>query len=256
MSLFAHDRSRITQLIAGSIGLPVLFGIFLGAPLLAREFESGTYRFAFTQGAGRTRWLVTKISLLSVFTVLTALGFTLTVIWWFAPLVPLDGRLSGSAVYEIYGVVFVARALFALALGICAGAVLRRVVPAIGVTLAIWTGLTIATTAWFRAHLMPPLHVTDADAPSGAWALSQSWTDAAGRAVGRARIAELQYQAAQRGHKFDTTAYLAREGYHHSVSYQPGSRFWDFQLIEGGGLVLLSLLLLAAAVLLVRRRAA
>ena len=40
------------------------------------------------------------------------------------------------------------------------------------------------------------------------------------------------------------------------ASYQPDSRFWHFQLIEGGWLLALSLLLAAATVLLVRRRAA
>ena len=36
--------------------VPVLLGAFVGAPLLARELETGTFRFAWTQGAGRTRW--------------------------------------------------------------------------------------------------------------------------------------------------------------------------------------------------------
>ena len=45
-------------------------------------------------------------------------------------------------------------------------------------------------------------------------------------------------------------------GYTLSTSYQPGSRFWPFQLIEGGWLLALSVLLIAVTVWLVRRRAA
>ena len=40
------------------------------------------------------------------------------------------------------------------------------------------------------------------------------------------------------------------------TSYQPGSRFWPFQWIEGGWLLALSVLLIGATVWLVRRRAA
>ena len=39
-------------------------------------------------------------------------------------------------------------------------------------------------------------------------------------------------------------------------TYQPESRFWHFQFIEGGWLLVLSLLLAAATIWLVRRRAA
>jgi hypothetical protein len=51
-------------------------------------------------------------------------------------------------------------------------------------------------------------------------------------------------------------AQLARRGYTELVSYQPESRFWHFQLIEGGWLLALALLLGAATVWLVRRKAA
>ena len=49
---------------------------------------------------------------------------------------------------------------------------------------------------------------------------------------------------------------LAQHGYTQWTSYQPASRFWPFQWIEGGWLLALSVLLIAATVWLVRRRAA
>ncbi len=49
---------------------------------------------------------------------------------------------------------------------------------------------------------------------------------------------------------------LSRHGYTQWTSYQPGSRFWAFQWIEGGWLLVLSVLLIAVTVWLVRRRAA
>jgi hypothetical protein len=49
---------------------------------------------------------------------------------------------------------------------------------------------------------------------------------------------------------------LTPHGYTQWTSYQPASRFWAFQWIEGGWLLALSALLIAATVWLVRRRAA
>jgi hypothetical protein len=48
---------------------------------------------------------------------------------------------------------------------------------------------------------------------------------------------------------------LSQHGYTLWTSYQPASRFWPFQWIEGGWLLALSLLLIATTVRLVHRRA-
>ena len=57
--------------------------------------------------------------------------------------------------------------------------------------------------------------------------------------------------------RWDSAWYLdiAQHGYQYWVSYQPASRFWPFQWIEGGWLLALSVLLIGATVWLVRRRA-
>ena len=47
---------------------------------------------------------------------------------------------------------------------------------------------------------------------------------------------------------------FAQHGYTQVTSYQPASRFWPFQWIEGGWLLALSVLLIAVTVWLVRRR--
>jgi hypothetical protein len=49
---------------------------------------------------------------------------------------------------------------------------------------------------------------------------------------------------------------LGPHGYTNWTSYQPASRFWPFQWIEGGWLLALSVLLIAATIWLVHRRAA
>jgi hypothetical protein len=46
--------------------VPALIGAFAGAPVLAREMETGTFRFAWTQGFGRWRWALAKLAALAV----------------------------------------------------------------------------------------------------------------------------------------------------------------------------------------------
>jgi energy-coupling factor transporter ATP-binding protein EcfA2 len=56
----AQTTSVLLQLV------PVLIGAFVGAPVLARELETGTFRFIWTQGFGRARWAVAKLTMLAV----------------------------------------------------------------------------------------------------------------------------------------------------------------------------------------------
>lgn len=233
LDAFSSDQTRATQLVAVMLPLPVLFGLFLGAPLLAREFESGSYRFAFTQGVGRTRWLAAKITLLGAFTAIAALAFTLIVVWWYGPLVGLNGRLGAGTIYEIYGPVFVARALFAFCFGVLLGSLLRRVVPAMGATLAAWVAVVAASITLVRSHLLPPLTAINTAVPGKPWVLTDTWTSPDGHLLNRAEISDLQFNAAAAGHKLDRLQYLRGQGYRHVLIYQPADRFWTLQLIEG-----------------------
>lgn len=253
---FAADQNRVNQLMAVFLPLPVVFGLFLGAPLLAREYESGTCRFAFTQEASRTRWLLAKIGVLTAFTLATSTAFTAVVMWWYAPLVPFEGRLGANGIQEIYGAVFVARAVFALALGVLAGAVLRRVVPAIAAALVGWIALTVTAITAVRPHLLPRLTAVDPPRNPIGWIISDVWKSPTGAVLNTSQLAENLYAAAAAGHKTDGEGYLYQHGFVHTVVYQPAGRFWALQSIEAGGLLVLAAALLFAAVWLVRRRAA
>ena len=253
---FQSDQNRVNQLMAAFLPLPLVFGLFIGAPLLAREYESGTYRFAFTQGASRTRWLVMKIAVLTLFTIITASAFTSVVMWWYAPLIPLDGRIGQTGIPEIYGAVFVARAVFALAVGILAGAVLRRVVPAIGATLVVWIAVVVPSIVSLRPRLLTPVTVFNGTNPVVGWVVSDTWRGPTGSVLNGTQVADALYSASTSGHKIDGNQYLYQHGYSQVVLYQPANRFWTLQFIEAGGLAAVSLALLVAAVWLVRRRAA
>ena len=246
--------------------VPALIGAFIGAPVLARELETGTFRYAWTQGIGRLRWTVGKLVPLAVAVTAMAGAFTVLFAWYNQPWVAAGYVTPFSPrVFDLLGIAFAAWTLAAFAIGALAGMLIRRVVPAIAATLAIYAGLAFATGLWLREHYITPLVTHGTNLPGSAWVISH-WYTKGGRLVSQSAISqELRgyhhASATQVGpNTFQTVLnpvrYLTQHGYTNWTRYQPASRFWPFQWIEGGGLLALSLLLIAATVWLVRRRAA
>ena len=46
------------------LAAPALLAMFAGPPVIARELENGTFRYAWTQGIGRVHWTVAKLAFL------------------------------------------------------------------------------------------------------------------------------------------------------------------------------------------------
>jgi hypothetical protein len=246
--------------------VPALIGAFIGAPVLARELETGTFRFAWTQGIGRLRWTVGKLVPLAVAVTAVAGAFTVLFAWYNQPwaaagyVIPFTAR-----VFDLLGVAFAAWTLAAFAIGALAGMLIRRAVPAIAATLAVYAGLAFATGLWLRQHYTTPLVTHGTNLPGSAWIINH-WYTKGGRLVSQSAISqELRgYHHASRTEVgpntfqtvLDPVRYLTQHGYTNWTSYQPASRFWPFQWIEGGWLLALSVLLMAATIWLVRRRAA
>ena len=65
--------------------VPALIGAFVGAPVLARELETGTFRYAWTQGFGRWRWTLAKLVLLAVAVAAAAGAFSVLCSWYYQP---------------------------------------------------------------------------------------------------------------------------------------------------------------------------
>jgi hypothetical protein len=137
---------------------PALLGIFWGAPLLARELETGTHRLAWTQGVTRSRWLVAKLGLVGLTAVTVAGLLTLTISWWYRALDALG--TNQYAVFDRRDITPIGYTAFAFAAGVLIGALIRRTLPAIATTLAVYVFARIATTLWVRPHLLPPITTT------------------------------------------------------------------------------------------------
>src|SRR5262245_3376143 len=52
--------------------VPVIVGVFWGAPLISREFETGTQELVWQQSVPRRRWLAAKVGIVGLAAIATA----------------------------------------------------------------------------------------------------------------------------------------------------------------------------------------
>lgn len=141
--------------------LPLFAGVFWGAPLVARELEQGTHRLIWTQSVTRTRWITTKLLASLLTTTAGVAALTVLVGWWFGPLAKTDvGRMQPVA-FDVQGIAPVAYTVFAVTLGIAAGTLTRKTLPALGLTLAAFTAIRVAIVELARPHYETALVATD-----------------------------------------------------------------------------------------------
>jgi hypothetical protein len=254
--------------------VPALIGAFVGAPVLAHEMETGTYRYAWTQGFGRWRWTLAKLAGLAVAVTAAAGAISVLFSWYYQPYFGADNQARNlselpslaPSVFDLRGVAFGAWTMAAFAVGCLAGMLIRKVVPAIVATLVVYAGLAIATGAWLREHYLAPILTRSLNVPSSVWIVSQDWATKGGQTVSPSvlyqvlRGAPAQVAGKDGGgpnlHSLVAWQYLVQHGYTQVTNYQPATRFWAFQWMEAGWLLGLSVLLIAVTVWLVRRRAA
>jgi hypothetical protein len=236
----------------GLVVLPALAGAFVGAPLVARELESGTHRLVWTQGATRTRWILTKL----VMVVVPLLAAAALLGWMEILYIDAQGANANRwALFDQQAPMTIASVLLALGLGVLFGAVIRRSIPAMAATLVTFTVLRIGIAELARPIFQPQLEVRtqsgqfiDTSGMPTAWWTDQShFVDSTGRTVPDQVISS----------SVGTTPaeYFRSHGFWLVQHYQTGSRFWTFQAIESSILVGLGLVALAFAVYWVVRRA-
>ncbi|HEX6450722.1 MAG TPA: ABC transporter permease subunit [Trebonia sp.] len=266
---------------------PVIIGMFWGAPLIARELETGTCRLAWNQSITRTRWLTVKLTLTGVAAMAVAEAFSLLQAWWAAPIgkaVGLGGSASimdegwfGYFVFPTHGITPLGYAAFGFALGVTTGLLIRRAVPAMAVTVAIFAAVQFVMPLWVRPHLIPPsrtiatieaaganvysisgyrmavtgirgytMAVTGTAVPGhpGAWLTSSGAVNVAGQPVSAIPAAcQSAIPSVQAGGSPALNNCLASHGIRVAESYQPVSHFWLLQWAETGMFLLLALAL-------------
>lgn len=245
--------------------LPAILGMLVGAPLVARELEQGTHRLVWTQGISAGRWLAIKLVILFAVTIAATVILTALMSWWHGTAWnQMQGHLVPS-MYDFEGIVPVAYAVFALAVGIAAGVFIRRTIPAMVVAVAVFLAVRLPMEFLLRPRFLPPLTQTQdilavitpttRDPLQDAWTLNQGWVDGAGHQLADSAV----FQACDPrvgGTKLDLFQCIHNHGWLAFTTYQPADRFWPFQGIEVAIVVALAAALLALAFWWVRKRIA
>lgn len=245
---------------------PALLGIFTGPAVLGRELETGTFRYAWTQGIARPRWTTAKLTLLAVVITILAWAFSQVFAWFFDPFLHFSAmNVLAATVFDTRGIDFAAWTLVAFAVGACLGMLLRRIIPAMAATLGVYLGLDVLTWLLLRKQYPVALVTSNGSLFSGQitsnspWMLSTWYTGPGGKPADQSVVNQVLGLFPQNGSSVvrETPAQaFAQHGITEWWRYVPVSRFWPMQFIEGGWLLVLSALLIAGTVWLVRRRAA
>jgi ABC-type transport system involved in multi-copper enzyme maturation permease subunit len=212
--------------------VPGLIGVLVGAPLIARELEFGTWRLAWSQTVPRARWLAVKLALVTGGLIVLGAAMTAVITWYRAPMDRLTGRFLHN-IYDFEGLVPTAYILCAFGFAVLAGLLIRRSIPAMIAAFILWLTVRLVIEFVFRPHFMTPLTTQGNCTPTQPCSTGISSVPQA------------------TGHIGDWVLGMNNNGF----VYQPAGRFWSFQFIEAGIFVALTAAALGAAIWLLRRRA-
>jgi ABC-type transport system involved in multi-copper enzyme maturation permease subunit len=282
MNQFQSDYQNTLLYLAAGLGLiPTILGAFWGAPLIAQELEAGTHRLVWNQSVTRRRWLTVTLLLVGLASTTAAALASLLLTWAASPVDQVADDRFSTIVFGARNIAPIAYAAFAVALGITIGLLVRRTVPAMALTILIFTITQFATPNLVRPHLMPPVTISKpmtADAINQARALG-SITGAPvvkGLDVPDAWVSEVSELLTANGQPLandtfndcfsrppktgatgtfgDTAACLGNLDLHVDIAYQPNHRYWPFQWIESAVYLALSALLTAFGLWRIQRR--
>ncbi|MEU0742638.1 transporter [Streptomyces sp. NPDC006134] len=245
------------KLLGGfNIVLPVLIGMFWGAPLLGRDRELGTHRMVLSQGVSRTEWFTTRFALAAAGTVTVSGGLALLFHWWWEP---AANRSYGLFWYEATALTgsgpgTVAAALFGLAAGTLAGLLVRRVLSAMAWTILVTAAATALVQWLHRSRLLVPPHRYVSSGWQPKPPMGDKWsTGRYGLITASGRRDDVL------NCPFPSGAELRECMTHHGYvarfyEASPAGDYWAFQWTDTAVLGGLALALTAVTVLLLRRR--
>ncbi|WP_411096925.1 ABC transporter permease [Streptomyces sp. 020-2-3H-GM] len=129
----------ITSIISG---LPLILAVFIGAPLIAGDQESGTAQLVTTQSVSRRQWLIAKLGLAYTLALVSGVVLSALFTWWWKPYRSLfPSEWIDGLIFDNTGPVLPAFLLFLTAAGVTIGVLVRRVLPAM-VGAFLFTAMT------------------------------------------------------------------------------------------------------------------
>ena len=246
---FLQRFDGLNSLIGWFNLLPGLVGVLLAAPLLL-ELENGTFRFAWTQGVTRRRWIAGKIGIAVAIALLAALAFSQLITWYHGPIDHLNGRVDPNS-FDFEGTVDYSYVLFALGLALAIGVLVRRAVPALIVGFVSYVVVRVFCDSWLRQRLLTPASATwKANVPgpnlNRAWVLTTGPSDRFGHFT--APIFHATAVAAAPCANGQGCLSGNPPGAHMHAIFFPAGRFWALQGVETamfGGIAVTTILFAA-----------
>lgn len=244
---------RATELLGFGTVLPILAGILLGVAVVGRELESGTASLAWTLSRSRRRWYLTRAVLLGLIlgAILFVPGLAANVLEHARqPLIDPGSSFNDGGER---GPVFVMRGLLTYALGVVAGAVLGRQLPAVivtfALTLALFIGIETSVVRWERS--LAEWRPADTNGNAADLMFDLEFRDrASGQIADQNDVMNSAPQSSQGGPDFD----WINAHYEYVSLVVPGSRYGFVVAGETAALGAATILLLGFGMLVVNRR--
>jgi len=271
-----------TLVIMGTFGLPLLAGLFIGSPLIAKEYEEGTNKLVWTQSVSRRRWLTTKLAWALLFALLYGALLAALATWWSRTINTIDQNRFVQGHFETQGLMPAAYSVFFTSVGFLTGAWFRKTVLAFAITFGVFVLCMASFANWIRPHYMTPVTVSspmgpsfETQVPNEAWTISRDILDKNGKPIGDIfpsappECQQIIQQSEVRGNGHGGIRVKAvpspnggdpiddclnKAGFHQIAKYQPAYRYWDFQRIEAGIYMGLTAIAICATYWLVLKR--
>jgi ABC-type transport system involved in multi-copper enzyme maturation permease subunit len=282
MTQFQGEYTTLLLILDGLfILVPLIIGVFWGAPLIAREHEAGTHRLVWNQSVTRRRWLTVKLLFVGLASMIVAGVTSLLLTWAASPVDQVADDRFGTIVFGARNIAPIAYAALAFGLGTVIGMLVRHTVPAMALTILAFVIIQFVMPNMVRPHLMAPVSISKpmtADAINQARGLGTLGNGAVvrGLSIPNAWISNTSELLTANGRPLDAGTFndclmnppktgatgtfgdaaqcLGALNLHITMSYQPNDRYWPFQWIESAIYLALSILLAAFGLWRVQRR--
>jgi hypothetical protein len=279
-TLSAQYGSETNIVMWATRALTLLAAVFLGVPLLSRELESGSYRFAWSQGIGRVRWALLKTTLLGLALMIMTFALSVALSWY---LTPFNGAgFTNRWIPDDFDITYLSLALWAglaFFVSVLIGALARKVIPAMAAAMATVAVLVVLAFVYVDKWILSinarvfriPINqgygpntgtINTASGvgvagPRGAWMLHGWITTRSGTVLDKAQTFTLLTRAetAVQGstNKHAVNVWLAAHHYASWNTYQPANHYWPLQIGYAVGLLACLLIVVAATAWAVHR---
>jgi hypothetical protein len=240
---------RIGRLSAGIVPVfPIVAGLLIGGPIVARELESGTARLAWSLGPSRLRWFLHRAvpALVVALAAGLAIGLTADALLHLSD--PTLNTDQSFAAFRQRGLLIAAQALLIASIALALGSILGRAVPTFVLGLILFGAVSMAVDKVETQLLTNEALVSDSFQFDGGGLFLES----------RIRMPDgqvLTWEQMSIQHPEIINNGYDPETYRDVVLYIPGSRYPEIEGREALALgALAAVFLVVAAVAVVRRR--